>query len=85
MHACMKCKLTLIKKRNKHIIYLHITHNKPKLSNEISTLISSSRVFNGEFLFLGLLTWFHLSIGDNKIDICKKTLKTMQTSSNSFK
>ena len=74
----------LNKERNKHILYLHITHNKPKLSNDISTLISSARVFNGEFLFLGLLAWFHLSYGDNETDVCKKTLETSQTSTKSF-
>ena len=72
------------KEINKHIIYLHITHNKTKLSNEISTLISPIRVFNDEFLFLGLLAWFRLSIGDNETNVCKKTLETPQTSSKSF-
>ena len=57
MYACMhEMRTHLNKERNKHKFYLHITHNKPKLSNDISTLISSTRVFNGEFLFLGLLS-----------------------------
>ena len=64
------------KERNKHILYLYITHNKPKLSNDIFTLISSARVFKGGFLFLELLAWFRLSTGDNETDVCKKTLET---------
>ena len=59
MYACMhEMQTHFNKERNKHILYLHITHNKIKLSNGsngTSTLISSTRVFNGEFLFLGLL------------------------------
>ena len=55
-----------------------------KLTNGTSTLISSARVFNGDFLFLGLLVWFRLPTGDNKLDVCKKTLETPQTSSKSF-
>ena len=85
MYACMhEMRTHLNKERNKHIFYSHIIHNKPKLSNDISTLISSTRVFNGEFLFLGLLAWFRLSIGDNETDVCRKTLETNQTSSKSF-
>ena len=61
MYACMhEMQTNLNKERNKHIFYLHITHNKPKLSNDISTLISFARVFNGEFFFLGLLSGFLL-------------------------
>ena len=71
------------KERNKHILYLHIT-KKTKLSNDIFTLISSTHVFNGEFFFLELLAWFHLSTGDNETDVCKKTLETPQTSSKFF-
>ena len=63
---------THFNKERKYIHYLHITHNKPKLSNDISTLISFTRVFNGEFLFLGLLAWFHLLTGDNETDVCEK-------------
>ena len=84
MYACMHEMQTYFNKERKHIHYLHITHNTPKLSNDISTLISSARVFNGEFLFLGLLAWFRLSTGDNETDVCKKTLETPQTSSKSF-
>ena len=51
------------------------------VSNGTSTLIPYTHVFTGQFLFLGLFAWFCLSTGDNKIDICKKTLKMDQTSS----
>ena len=49
-----------------------------------SNLISPTHVFNGEFLFLGLLVWFLLSTGDNETDVYKKTLETPQTSSESL-
>ena len=64
----------LNKERNKHILYLHITHNKQALkpTNGTSTLISSARVFNGEFLFIRLLAGFRLSIGDSETDVCRK-------------
>ena len=85
MYACMhEMQTHFNKERNKHILYLHIVHNKTKLSNDISTLISSARVFNGEFLFLGFLAWFRLLIGDNETDVYRKTLETPQTSSKSF-
>ena len=79
----MKCKLTLIKKENTYTLFTYNT-SQTSSSNGISTLISFARVFNGEFLFLGLLAWFHLSTGDNKTDVCKKNLETTQTSSKSF-
>ena len=72
------------KEKNKHILYLHITHNKTKLLNDISTLISSARVLNGEFLFLGLLAWLRLSTEDNETDVRKKNLEMPQISSKSF-
>ena len=73
MYACMHEMQTYFnKERNKHILYLHITHNKTNLSNDISTLISCTRVFNGEFFFIELLAWFPLSTGDNETDVYKK-------------
>ena len=79
MYACMdEMQTHFNKERNKHILYLHIIHNKPKLSNDISTLISSTHIFNGEFLFLGLLTWFRLLTGDNKTDVCKKLSRRLK-------
>ena len=81
--SCMH-EIQIIKRRNKHTFYLHITNNKTDKKAMTSTLISPSLMFHGEYLVLGSLVWV-LTYQQGIIKpTYARTLEMMQTSNGSF-